>query len=55
MTLLCSSTSTRSVPPSMLTVTGLSHQPFAIAAVAEAAALEPEALVSPAPRSQSSA
>ena len=39
----------------MRTVTGLSHQPFAIAADATASALEPEALVSPAPRSQTSA
>ena len=38
----------------MRTVTGLSHQPFATAAAAAATALEPEALVSPAPRSQTS-
>ena len=36
----------------MRTVTGLSHQPFATAAALAATALVPEALVSPAPRSQ---
>ena len=49
-----SSSSTRSSPPGMRTVTGLSHQPFATAAAAAATALEPDALVSPAPRSQTS-
>ena len=47
-----SSSSTRSSPPGIRTVTGVSHQPFTIAAHATATALEPEALVSPAPRSQ---
>ena len=36
----------------MCTVTGLSHQPLTIAADATATALDPDALVSPAPRSQ---
>ena len=36
----------------MRTVTGLSHQPFDDRRAATATALEPEALVSPAPRSQ---
>ena len=50
----CSSSSTRSSPPGMRTVTGLSHQPFVTAAAAAATALDPEALVSPAPRSHTS-
>ena len=43
---------TVSVPPGSSTATGLSHQPFATATAAAATALEPDAGVSPAPRSQ---
>src|SRR5262249_1903688 len=47
-----SSKRTTRSPPGMCTVTGLSHQPRATAAAATAIADEPEADVSPAPRSQ---